>query len=73
MRRERGVRVGEAIYTRVCGVRVRAMPSRLVGVLYLAGSVLFLVDGAQNNDALGLGGGVLFTLGSLLLLCARRE
>ena len=73
MRGEGGVWVGEAIYTRVCGVRVRAMSSPLVGVLYLAGSVLFLVDGAQNNDALGLGGGVLFTLGSLLLIFTRRE
>ena len=67
--------MGEAtrVYMSVCVGRVGPMSSPLAGVLYLAGSVLFLVDGAQKNDALGLGGGVLFTLGSLLLIFDRRE
>jgi len=49
------------------------MQTTLAGLFYLAGSVLFLVDGAKNNDMLGLGGGILFTLGSLLFISDRRE
>lgn len=53
-----------------CGCET-GMQSRGAGLLYFAGSVLFLIDGAQTNDMLGLAGGILFTLGSLFFVLDR--
>jgi len=58
----------------VCvSVQAWIMQTTLAGVFYLAGSILFLVHGAQHNDMLNLGGGILFTLGSLLFISDRRQ
>lgn len=39
-----------------------------VGLLYLGGSILFLIDGIELGNTLGIVGGVCFTAGSIILV-----